>query len=185
MRATLFDPAPEDVAVTTDDWYTPRWLFAAAGLMFDMDVCAPVDPAYRTCPACEYLTAIDDGLTAPWRGIVWMNPPYSNAGAWVSRWANHDAGLAIFPAMPEVAWLGALHKSADAVAIVSLDFGRPDGRSIRLRWAILLAARGATCVSALARVAAADPYAQGAYHIRPGKFDPASAISCETPPRAG
>lgn len=46
--ATLFDPNPEAVADTSD--------VRAAGLVFDLDVAAPVDPARRTCPAQRYLT---------------------------------------------------------------------------------------------------------------------------------
>lgn len=34
--------------------------------------------------------------------------------------------------------------------------------------ALVLAARGAACVSAIARVAAADKLANGAYQVRPG-----------------
>ena len=165
MSATLFDVSADQVAATSDDWYTPPWLFRAAGIVFDLDVAAPVDPGMRTCSAVSYLTAADDGLTAEWRGIVWMNPPYSRAAPWVDRWAAHPAGMALLPALPEVRWLGVLMKAADAVALLSVDFGRPDGRLARLRWPLILAAKGNVCVSGLARVAAADKYAAGAYHV--------------------
>ena len=42
--ATLFPVTAADTALTSDEWYTPRWLFKAAGLVFDVDVCAPVAP---------------------------------------------------------------------------------------------------------------------------------------------
>ena len=87
-----------EVADTSDDWYTPRWIFDAAGIVFDMDVCAPVDPARRTCPARRYLTAIDDGLTVPWEGVVWMNPPFSETRPWVDRWIEQADGMALLPA---------------------------------------------------------------------------------------
>jgi hypothetical protein len=168
VTAALFEVGPADVADTTDDWYTPTWLFRAAGIMFDLDVAAPVDPARRTCPARSYLTAVEDGLTHPWHGVVWMNPPYSKAAPWVDRWAAHPAGMALLPAMCEVKWLGVLMGSADGTALLSVDFGRPSGGTARLRWPLVLAARGKVGTSALARVAAADKYAAGAYHVRPG-----------------
>lgn len=163
----LFDVSPADVAATTDDWYTPSWLFKAADVVFDLDVAAPVDPSRRTCPARSYLTPVEDGLTADWHGTVWMNPPYSQAARWVDRWADHPSGLALLPAMREVKWLGALMGSADATALLSMDFGRPDGTVARIKWLLIVAARGETAVSALARIAAADKYARGAYHVRP------------------
>jgi hypothetical protein len=167
MTAMLFGLSAGDVAVTSDDWYTPRWVFDAAGIVFDMDVAAPADPAMRTCPAREYLTAVEDGLTAPWEGNVWMNPPYKASQPWVDRPAKHPSGLALLPVLPEVRWLGHLLKVADAVTILSVNFQRPDGRQVRLMWCNLLAARGAECVKALGRIAAADKYAAGAYHVRP------------------
>src|SRR5262249_48692687 len=130
--------------------------------------CAPVEPVFRTCPARRYLTVLDDGLTAPWEGLVWCNPPYSRAAPWVDRWAAHAEGLALLPALPEVRWRGVLPGAADALALLGLSFGRPDGNEARLRWPCILAARGVMAVAALARVAAADPYAAGAYHVRPG-----------------
>lgn len=163
----LFAVGAPDVATTTDDWYTPPWLFKAAGTVFDLDVAAPVDPAMRTCPAKVYLTPVEDGLTADWHGTVWMNPPYSQAARWVDRWVAHPDGLALLPAMREVKWLGRLMGSADATALLSMDFGRPDGSVARIKWLLILAARGEAGVSALARIAAADKYVSGAYHVRP------------------
>lgn len=38
----LFDVDSSAVALTSDDCYTPRWVFDAMGLRFDLDVAAPV-----------------------------------------------------------------------------------------------------------------------------------------------
>jgi hypothetical protein len=158
-----FTPAQE-----SDEYYTPRWVFTAAALTFDLDVAAPVNPAYRTCPAREFYTREDDGLSSPWFGRVWLNPPYSGPWPWVERFAHHPNGMALLPAMREVRWMGDLLGSADAVALVSPTFGRPDeSGSGRIPYGLLLAARGAECVAALARVAHADRYARGAYLVRP------------------
>jgi hypothetical protein len=174
MTGTLFPVSAGDVALTTDEWYTPPWLFKAAGLVFDMDVCAPVDAAFRTCPAREYLTVVEDGLTADWRGIVWMNPPYSNPAPWVRRWAEHDAGLALVPASNSH-WRGLLMRAAEGIALLSVNanerrgggFGKPDGSQANYPIALILAARGPVALAALPAVASEDVYAGGAYHVRP------------------
>jgi phage N-6-adenine-methyltransferase len=167
--AQLFDVTADDVALTTDDWYTPRWLFRAAGLIFDLDVAAPVDPAFRTCPARQYLTVIENGLASEWHGIVWMNPPYSNPAPWVARWAQHDAGgLALLPAASS-AWLGILLAAADALTTIRCNFMRPDGTTQNGagRAALMLASRGPLATDALCKIAAADKHARGAYLVRP------------------
>jgi hypothetical protein len=166
VQDPLFALTGDDVALTTDEWYTPRWIFAAAALTFDLDVAAPVSPVLRTCPALHHLTAADDGLTSPWSGVVWMNPPYSKAAPWVDRWAAHPDGLALLPALPEVTWSGVLLSAAHTVCLLGVTFGRPDGSQARLRWPCLLVGRG-SAAPAVARVAAADPYRRGAYHVHP------------------
>jgi hypothetical protein len=168
MTGTLFDVVPDDVADGTDEWYTPPWIFEAARIRFAMDVAAPVLASRRTCPADEYLTVVEDGLTAPWAGTVWLNPPYSQAGPWVARWADHPSGLILLPAMRTVYWLGEVMKAADALTLLSVDFYRPDATLARIRWTLVLAGRGRECSEAVARVAAADRYAAGAFMVNPG-----------------
>src|SRR5215475_1262987 len=164
----LFGVDAADVADTSDDCYTPRWIFDAAGLVFDMDVAAPVDPARRTCPARRYLTPVENGLIQPWTGLVWLNPPYSDPGPWIDRFARHRSGLALVRASKRCAWVGSLLRCADGITLLSPTFSRPDGSILELMSLVILAACGQEAVGALARVAAADKYVQGAYHVRPG-----------------
>jgi hypothetical protein len=166
---TLFEFTAADVADTSDEWYTPRWIFDAAGLVFDMDVAAPVDPSRRTCPARRYLTPLEDGLSTPWEGLVWCNPPYSRAGPWVDRLAAHDSWLGLFLAYHNKLWLGRLLNAADAMALISPSFGRPDGSKSTPFASLVIAGRGAATIAAVGRIAAADRYAAGAHHIRPGQ----------------
>jgi hypothetical protein len=163
----LFDMSPADVADTSDDCYTPRWIFDASGLTFDLDVAAPANPAFRTCPAKRYLTPVEDGLCQPWEGLIWMNPPYSRCSPWVERFARHRCGLALLPAVKEVYWLGWLLECADAVTLIGADFARPDG-SVKAPPLLILAGCGQAAAEAVGRVSAADKYVQGAYHVRPG-----------------
>lgn len=86
----------------TDEWLTPRPILAALG-EFDLDPCAPHDlPDWTRC--ARHYTATDDGLSAPWSGSVFMNPPYSQADRWMARLAAHGNGVALVFARTETRW---------------------------------------------------------------------------------
>lgn len=158
--SALFELTAADVATTNDDWYTPRWIFEAAGVTFDMDVCAPVAPEFRTCPARRYLTVLDDGLTAPWDGLVWMNPPFSNLRPWLARWRGHADGLALVPGLPR-AWLGGVLRGADALTVTCPAFLRPGGARGDLPVVSFILGRGAGAelVSRIAEAADSEVFA--------------------------
>lgn len=169
MTGHLFDTYAADVAITNDDWYTPRWIPNAAGLEFDLDVAAPVAEHARTIPARRFLTVLDDGLTAPWDGLVWCNPPYSGTTPWVEKWAAHEGdGMILVPAVKAL-WIGTLLASVDAMTLLRIKFHRPNGLLEEPRWLSLLAGKGAACVDAVAAVAASDGHVNGNYLVRPGR----------------
>ncbi|MFN8452448.1 MAG: DNA N-6-adenine-methyltransferase, partial [Anaerolineae bacterium] len=62
-----------------DEWYTPPDILALAReLMGGIDVDpASSDYAQRAVQAAAYYTRFTNGLRHPWRGRVWLNPPYS------------------------------------------------------------------------------------------------------------
>ena len=61
---------------TSDDYWTPKWIFDALAITFDLDVASPPQgPANTPCRA--YFTQADDGLAQDWHGTVFMNPPFS------------------------------------------------------------------------------------------------------------
>lgn len=66
-------------------WATPQALVdlleGLIGRPFDLDVCA--EP--HTAKVGRYYTVEDDGLTSPWGGLVWCNPPFEAIDPWVSR----------------------------------------------------------------------------------------------------
>jgi hypothetical protein len=88
MTGRLFGIA--DV-LDADHWYTPPWVFDGLGIVFDLDVAAPVEPL-EWIPAKRSYTVADDGLVLPWEGTIWCNPPYSEPAPWCYRWAEHADG---------------------------------------------------------------------------------------------
>ena len=52
----------------SDEWYTPRYIFDALLLRFDLDVAAPVGGP-RHVPADAYFDPSHDGLIQEWRGV--------------------------------------------------------------------------------------------------------------------
>jgi hypothetical protein len=83
-----------DDIVNSDDWYTPAWVFDGMDFTFDLDVAAP-DGGIPWVTAQRSLSESDDGLTTPWFGWVWCNPPYSAPTQWCRKWATHQPGGAI------------------------------------------------------------------------------------------
>jgi hypothetical protein len=67
---------------------------------FDLDPCSPGDRRPWDT-AAEHYSAEQDGLRQPWRGRVWLNPPYSDAQRWVRRLADHGCGTALIFARTE------------------------------------------------------------------------------------
>lgn len=77
----------------TPEWYTPDWLLdhlyaANGGLSFDLDPCSPCKGLNAPVKACTHFTKEDDGLSQPWLGRVFLNPPYSDLKEWVKKAAD-------------------------------------------------------------------------------------------------
>lgn len=154
--AVLFALPTDAYAMTSDDCYTPRWVFDAMGLRFDLDVAAPPGGPWHV-PADRYLTATDDGLTSEWDGVVWCNPPYSKFRPWVDRWATHPTGVLMGTYAPEMYATPVMFGAADAVAFVSVRFALPNGGTIKPRHGVFVAFRGVGTEPA-ERLAAADKW---------------------------
>ena len=156
MSDHLFALPSDSIKVTTDDCYTPKWVFDAMALEFDLDVAAPPGGPWHV-PTARYYTAEDDGLTSPWDGLVWCNPPYSGFAAWADRWRSHDRGVLMGYELPQVRWKRDVYGAADAIALIDCEFIRTDGKSYRLRQSIFVAFRGVGTGPA-ERLAHASPY---------------------------
>ena len=55
---------------TSDDYYTPPFIFEGLGLRYAMDVCSPPGGS-PWIPADRFLSIVEDGLATPWEGRVW------------------------------------------------------------------------------------------------------------------
>lgn len=114
----------------SDDWYTPPAYFEALGLTFDLDPCSP-GPGHWV-PARAVLTKANDGLSQPWRGMVFMNPPFGGRNGqvpWLRRFIEHGNGIAIVAARTSAAWFQDIVPSAHAMLFPrgKTKFIRPDG----------------------------------------------------------
>ena len=78
------------------DWCTPPEIIAALG-KFDLDPCYGHPRPFKTAKEMW-----SNGFDSPWRGRVWLNPPYgTHAGCWLRRMAEHNSGIALVFARTE------------------------------------------------------------------------------------
>lgn len=71
---------PRDQTLATP-WPWIRRVEAAIGRPLETDVCAMPD----TAKAPRFYTEVDDGLSSPWPGLCWCNPPFNDIARWVWR----------------------------------------------------------------------------------------------------
>lgn len=113
----------------TDEWYTPRYIFDALGVHFDLDVAAPIDgPRHVPCSAWFFSGA----LHRDWHGLVWMNPPFGHQSTkrrWLHKFFEHGDGVALVPDRTSAPWFQEFAPLADAILFVApkIKFERPDG----------------------------------------------------------
>lgn len=112
------------------EWYTPRFIIEAArSVLGDIDLdpasCAEANVVVR---ARIYYVKADDGFSKPWRGRVWLNPPYgvrnrrSNQDVWTARlFRLYDEG-----------------KVAAGLALVNAETGSKWFEPLWQRWVCLL-----------------------------------------------
>ena len=91
----------------TDLWETPQDLFDKLNneFHFTLDVCAT--PENAKCDS--FYTKEQDGLSQPWKGVVWCNPPYGKQiGSWVRRGffasLSGNTVVMLLPARTDTRW---------------------------------------------------------------------------------
>jgi len=92
----------------SDEWMTPKFIFDAIGLEFDLD---PAHPGrgnpHCVVPAKRIFTEHDNGLFHPWHGVVWLNPPYGGRRGqvpWLKKFFAHGNGIALVAARTSADW---------------------------------------------------------------------------------
>ena len=112
----------------SDEWLAPPWILEALG-PFDLDPCSPVVRPWDT--ARRHYTMADDGFNRPWRGRVWLNPPYGrHTNRWLAKLAEHGNGVALIFARTEtIMFFRHVWPRATAVLFLEgrLTFHLPDG----------------------------------------------------------
>jgi phage N-6-adenine-methyltransferase len=101
----------------SDQCYTPphitELIVRVLGAI-DLDPCADEK---KHIPAVAYYTQNDDGLSKPWFGRVFFNPPYSCPGKWVAWFLQEYAAIrateaiALLPAATDTNWMSPILKA--------------------------------------------------------------------------
>ena len=127
---------------TSDDYYTPPFIFEALNVQFDMDVAAPPN-GVPWIPAKRSLTIIDDGLTTPWVGRVWCNPPYSNVTPWAKKLIAHNNGIALVQ-VSKSDWFHLIWSACSGALVLpkNIKFVRATGQKAEIFMPVILFALG-------------------------------------------
>lgn len=108
-----------------NEWYTPaQYVDLASEVLEEIDL-DPASCAFanETVKARLFFSEDDDGLTKPWHGRVWMNPPYSAelVARFTEKFVNEyndgniTEGIVLVNNATETAWFVNMAKAASAV----------------------------------------------------------------------
>jgi hypothetical protein len=98
----------------TDEWATPFEIIQALG-PFDLDPCAMKGGPWECARVNIYLDEEHNGLTYPWFGLVWCNPPYSQKKLWVMEMNKHRRGIMLLPDSLDAPFFHLLYPKATAI----------------------------------------------------------------------
>jgi len=109
-----------------DTLQTPEYIWKALG-PFDLDPCAGVMTLIGT------VNWMSGGLTDPWHGFVWCNPPFSQKERWAAKMVQHGSGILILPERGSAPWFGPLAEKAGCYFVMGkkIDFiGGPSSNNL-------------------------------------------------------
>jgi len=137
--------------MASDEQYTPKWIFDALGVTFDLDV-ASSHSQFVVVPTHKKYTIEDDSLAQPWEGLVWCNPPFSGVTPWVEKWIEHGDGFMLVPLGSQGKWVNRLWEADTKLTYMppNMKFiGGGDGVMCAHRWRIALWAIGDRAIEIL------------------------------------
>ena len=118
-----------ETAGQSDDWYTPKYIFDALGVTFDLD---PANGAIGSAHVpCERSYG-SKGLEFVWYGFVWLNPPFGGRNGltqWLDKFFAHEDGIALTPDRTSAPWWQDAAKRCHLLLLIDgkVKFERPDG----------------------------------------------------------
>ena len=138
--------------LTSDDYYTPKWIFDTLNIYFDIDVAAPDDGPVHT-PCRHYYTKETDGLLQNWTGNIFMNPPFSKIQPWINKFINHGNGIALVP-FSKSRWFDQIWNSQIAITSLpqSLKYEDPKGGNGSISMPSMLIAMEQSNIQALSKI---------------------------------
>lgn len=117
----------------TPEHYTPDHILTLVSEVtggIDLDPCSNSKTSPHV-PALAHYTAEDDGLALPWRGSVFMNPPYGRViGEWIKKLirefesGNVCQAIALVPARTDTEWWDTLISCAGTIPLICFVRGR-------------------------------------------------------------
>lgn len=122
-----------------NEWYTPaEYIEAARNAMGTIDLDpASSDIAQEVVNAKTYYTIETNGLDKPWRGNIWLNPPYSSDSIvqfidkLVEERPYYQQAIVLVNNATETEWFNKLISIASAVCFLKsrVKFYMPDGKT--------------------------------------------------------
>jgi len=136
-----------------DERYTPQWVFDGLGLSFDTDPASPGHDSGDCVPATRKITKAENGLTASWHGLVWLNPPFSGLRAWSQRFLEHGNGVYLGP-IANSSWFIEITQAADLTWLCAdFAFTHPTHAGKRSSMPLFMASLGPVATAGLRRLA--------------------------------
>lgn len=108
MTFTITEPANHQ---SENTWFTPKSIIEKLG-SFDLDPCTSIHRPFDIGKDSICYDAGQNGLTIPWQGRVFVNPPYGKEiGPFIEKFSIHRDGLMLIFARMGSVYIQELLKS--------------------------------------------------------------------------
>ena len=123
-RVALAEKQPTEKGYS-DEFYTPL-VYMSPLMPFGIDPCA--GPNKLAAVNLDYSQG-QCGLSMPWDGLAWVNPPYSLKAEFLEKLWAHGSGFGLVPNSTESIWWQRASKQCDAFLLLKgrIAFKGPDG----------------------------------------------------------